>query len=78
MRSEKGKLKNNTEKLMKSYVSGLVNNWIRKYKPFNQGVKYEIKNPGSRKGSGDEQVREMRKLLKTISDVKTRELIENT
>lgn len=64
--TDKARVKNNTEKLMKSYVSGLVNNWVRKYKPFNNGVKYEIKNPGSRQGSGDEQVKEMRKLLKTI------------
>ena len=74
--SEKGKLKNNTEKLMKSYVSGLVNNWVRKYKPFNNGIAYEIKNKGSRSGSGDEQVREMRKLLKTITDPDTKGKIE--
>ena len=76
MMSDKGREKNNTPKLMKSYVNGMVNNWIRKYKPFNNGVKYVGKNVGSRKGSGDEQVREMRKLLKTITDPKIRVKIE--
>jgi len=75
--TDKAKANNPTDKHMKSYVSGLVNNWIRKYKPFNNGVKYKIKNPGSRSGSGDEQVREMRKLLKTIQDTETRTKIQD-
>ena len=74
--TEKAKEKNNTDQLMKSYVSGLVNNWVRKYKPFNNGKKYEAKNPGSRQGSGDEQVREMKKLLKTITDPDTRAKVQ--
>ena len=74
--TDKARVKNNTEPLMKKYVNGLLNNWIRKYKPFNNGVKYEIKNPGSRQGSGDEQVKEMRKLLKTITDTETRAQVQ--
>ena len=61
---------------MKKYVNGLVNNWIRKNKEFNNGNEYVIKNPGSRSGSGDESVKEMRKLLKTVTDPETRASIQ--
>lgn len=60
------------DKYLTKYVSGLLDNWVRKNPEFNNNFKdtptgkYEAKNPGSRAGSGDEQVREMRKLLKTI------------
>ena len=62
---------------LKKYVHGLVNNWIRKNPEFNSGEKYTAKNPGSRQGSGDEQVREMRKLLKVTTDPESRKLIES-
>ena len=61
---------------LKKYVHGLVNNWIRKNPEFNGGDKYQAKNPGSRAGSGDEQVREMRKLLKVTTDSESRKLIQ--
>ena len=64
------------EKELSKYVGGLVNNWIRKCKEFNGGNNYQPKNPGSRKGSGDEMVREMRKLLKTITNQEVRNEIE--
>lgn len=51
---------------LKKYISGLTNNWIRKYKPFNSGIAYVAKNPGSRAGSGDEQMRELKKLLSQV------------
>ena len=51
---------------LKKYISGLTNNWIRKYKPFNSGVAYIAKNPGSRAGSSDEQMRELKKLLSQV------------
>lgn len=51
---------------LKKYISGLTNNWIRKYKPFNSGVAYVAKNPGSRAGSSDEQMRELKKLLNQV------------
>ena len=57
----------NTSELNK-YVSGLQNNWIRKFPSFNAGTTYQAKNPGSRAGTGDEQVKEMRKLLKITAD----------
>ena len=64
-------------KYMTDYISGLVNNWIRKAPEFNSQVKYEAKNPGSRQGSQDEQVREMKKLLSTVQDQATKDLIQS-
>ena len=46
------------------YVSGLVNNWIRKYKPFNCGMAYVPANKGSRTGSQDPQIKALRALKK--------------
>ena len=66
---EKSKAKYAEDTAMNKYVSGLLDNWIRKNPDFNAGAKYVTKNPGSRKGSGDEQIREMRKLKKTTNDV---------
>ena len=60
-------LSNETE--MKKYVHGLVNNWIKKCPDFNQGSKYVPKNPGSRAGQGDDQVKAMRNLKKTTNDL---------
>ena len=62
----------NAEKLasdtkLKSYVSGLVSNWIRKDKRFNGGVTYQAKNPGSRAGSGDETLKTLRALMKKFA-----------
>jgi hypothetical protein len=64
-------------KYMTDYISGLVNNWIRKAPEFNGNAKYEAKNPGSRAGSGDEQIREMKKLLSTVTDQATKDLIQS-
>ena len=55
------------EQLMK-YVPGLVNNWCRKDLRLNGGTKYTAKNPGSRAGSGDEQLRAMKALLAATAD----------
>ncbi len=52
------------DKWLGKYVSGLVNNWMRKDKRFNGGVQYVAKNPGSRAGSGDGVLKELRKLEK--------------
>lgn len=62
---------------MNKYVSGLINNWIRKFPDFNAGSKYEAKNPGSRAGTGDEQVKEMRKLLKVTTDAEAKVAIQS-
>ena len=52
---------------LKSYVSGLQSNWIRKDKRLNGGVKYQAKNPGSRAGSSSPEIVAMRTLLKTLT-----------
>lgn len=53
---------------LKTYVSGLQSNWLRKDKRLNGNVKYEAKNPGSRTGSKDPQVQALRALMKTQTD----------
>ena len=53
---------------LKKYISGLVNNWIRKYKGFNAGQAYKAKNPGSRAHSRDEQLTELKKLSALCAD----------
>lgn len=50
---------------LKSYVSGLQSNWLRKDKRLNGGVAYVAKNPGSRAGSGDPQLKALRALMTT-------------
>ena len=52
------------DKYLPKYVSGLLNNWMRKDKRFNNGVAYVAKNPGSRAGSGDPVMKELNKLAK--------------
>lgn len=60
--SFESKVDDDTE--LKKYVSGLLNNWMRKDKDFNCGEVYQAKNPGSRAGNQDVTVKELRKLLK--------------
>lgn len=64
--SAEASTKHDTEPKVRAYTSGLVNNWHRKDKRFNGGTKYEAKNPGSRTGSSDEQI----KALKTLRTTK--------
>lgn len=56
-----------TDSDLKSYVSGLQSNWIRKDKRLNGGIQYAAKNPGSRAGSADPGLKAMRALL--ITDI---------
>lgn len=58
------------------YIPGLVNNWVRKDKRLNGGVQYTAKRPGSRQGSGDEMLRNMKALLSTIDDPDSRAEVE--
>ena len=58
------KLNNDSE--LNKYCGGLISNWSKKDKRLNGNTKYEIQNPGSRAGQGDDQVKELRKLLKTV------------
>jgi hypothetical protein len=53
---------------LKAYVSGLLSNWLRKDKRLNGGTQYVAKNPGSRAGSTDPQIKAMRALLSTLTD----------
>ena len=52
------------ETKLSSYVSGLISNWLRKDTRLNGGVVYQPKNPGSRIGSTDPQLKALRGLLK--------------
>ena len=52
----------NDDSELKKYISGLVNNWIRKAKEFNSGETYQAKNPGTRKFSGDAQLKALKAL----------------
>lgn len=44
------------------YWPGCLSNWLRKDLRLNGGVEYVAKNPGSRSGSGDKLMRELKKL----------------
>lgn len=57
------------ESLTSKYVVGMVTNWFNKSKELNGGVKYETKNPGSRAGAGDPQMKELRLLRKQLADL---------
>ena len=61
---------------LSSYVSGLLSNWLRKDTRLNGGVKYEAKNPGSRAGVTDAQIKAMRLLLSTKTDPSERAEIQ--
>jgi hypothetical protein len=52
---------------LKGYVSGLQSNWLRKDVRLNGGVKYAAKNPGSRAGSTDPELKALRALIMTVS-----------
>jgi hypothetical protein len=49
---------------LKSYVVGLLNDFLRKDKRVNGGEAYTPKAPGTRAGSSDETIKELRKLRK--------------
>ena len=61
---------------LSAYVSGLVNNWLRKDKRLNGNVCYVAKNPGTRTGSGDETLKAMRTLLSVTTDETARSEIQ--
>jgi hypothetical protein len=54
-----------TDSELKSYVSGLQSNWLRKDKRLNGGVAYVVQNPGSRAGSGDGEKAEVQSHIDT-------------
>ena len=60
---------------LKKYIPGLVNNWLRKDKRLNGGNKYVAKNPGSRTGSGDEILKNLRLLLSVTTDPEAKDKV---
>lgn len=64
--STDAKVNPNDDKDLKGYVSGLQSNWLRKDKRLNGGVDYKAKNPGSRAGSGDAQLKNLKLLFGTL------------
>lgn len=50
------------------YTSGMVNNWLRKDTRLNGGDKYITKNPGSRTGSQDDTIKNLKLLKSTLTD----------
>lgn len=66
--SAEAKAKHDTREKVKTYVNGMVSNWLRKDTRLNGGSKYETKNPGSRAGQGDEQLRNLKALMSMLTD----------
>lgn len=71
----------NAEKLasdskLSAYVSGLISNWLRKDTRLNGGEKYEVKNPGSRVGQSDEQMKTLRALRKQFEGTDKASIID--
>lgn len=66
--SPEARAKHNTPQKIKTYCNGLVSNWLRKDKRLNGGEVYQIKNPGSRAGQGDEILKNLKLLHKQLDD----------
>jgi hypothetical protein len=64
--ANRAKLENEIE--LRKYCSGLQNNWLNKGKSLNGGVKYIAKNPGSRTGASDPQLKALRALRAGLTD----------
>ncbi len=66
--TDKARAKHDTDAKMKTYTNGLVSNWLRKDKRLNGNVQHKIKNPGSRAGSTDPVIKNLRLLRSTLTD----------
>jgi len=66
--SAQARVKYDEPKKVRSYVVGMVNNWHRKGKELNGGGVYVPKNPGSRAGSGDAELKELKLLKKALTE----------
>lgn len=66
--SDNARAKFDTPEKLRSYTSGMVNNWMRKDTRLNGGSKYITKNPGSRAGSGDALIKNLKLLKSTLTD----------
>lgn len=60
--------KHNSPEKLRSYVTGMIGNWLTKDKRLNGGEKYSPKNPGSRVGQGDEVLKNLKAFRSTLSD----------
>jgi len=74
--STEAKAKYDTDAKIKSYTTGMVSNHLRKDKRLNGGEKYITKNPGSRAGSGDAELKALKALRSTLSDEEQVSLID--
>ena len=74
--SDAAQKKHNTDQKIKTYCNGLVSNWLRKDKRLNGNTTYQIKNPGSRAGQGDEQLKNLKLLLKTVDDEDQKKIVQ--
>jgi hypothetical protein len=66
--TDAARAKYHSHELMVGYCKGLLNNWLRKDLRLNGGEPYKAKNPGSRQGSGDAVIRELKKLKMRVGD----------
>jgi hypothetical protein len=66
--SSEAATKYDTAEKLKSYVAGMVGNWLTKDTRLNGGDKYVAANPGSRAGQGDEMIKSLRALRSTLTD----------
>lgn len=60
---------------LRAYCSSLISNWLRKDKRLNGGESHAPKNPGSRLGNSDPQIKALRSLLKVQEDEDKKEEI---
>ena len=65
---DESRAKYDDEQKMKTYTNGLVSNHLRKDLRLNGNTPHTIKNPGSRAGSGDKVVKELKKLQSTFTE----------
>ena len=67
--TDKARLKYCDRETMRArYVPGLVRNWITKDLRLNGNKPHQTLNPGSRAGSSDAVIRELKKLMSTFTE----------
>jgi hypothetical protein len=75
--SDEAKAKYDTLEKIKGYTNGMVSNWLRKDPRLNEtGGKYETKNPGSRAGQGDEQLKNLKALQSMVTDPEQKKAVQ--
>jgi len=60
--------KYSTDKELRKYVIGMINNWFKKSKELNGGVDHKAIHSGSRSFPSDPVIREMRKLRSQLNE----------